>query len=927
MRIYILVISFVFSLSSWAENFYEKALSSYEAQKIDDAYIHLKNALNEDSDNLPAKVLMAKVLVEKGLYRDGIEEFKDVLDLGADPNQFIYEMGRTLLLTKEFDDVISLSEMTNLTQENKVSMLLLKSNAFKEQGKTKQSLATLIQAHTLAPNLLKTKASLAAHYIEQRQFENALTYIEDVIILAPDNARMWHLRGDFYRAQGYGAKALESFEKAHLLDNKDPVVLRSLTHQYAALGLSDKAIALTDVILESAPNDTYIQLLKSRVLISNGDKESAFAILKDIRGQIAQLSEVQKYSDISLSFVSGTSEFLLGNYERAQKELTYYINENPSDLAGMSMLVDVFLKQNQPERVEVLLERYEPLIKKDLALSLRLYNIYLKNNKTFKARGLLAEVEKYFGNNQLIVIAKANYLVKANRSEEAIQLLNSYKPQNFDPYFELNRAKLYMAVNDATAALKISDQLLAHDKNNPEYINFKAAILSNQQVWNQSVELYQQVLALSPELFTAKFNLATAYAAINQHENALKLAAPLYEKYPKNDNVIILFSKLNRDLNNVDVSISALNTLLKAKPRHVKAAELLFSILYSTQQYDKALIEAERLTKLSFLNPVHLTYRAQALTRLGRFDEANIQIGKLLGLSETADNFYQLSLLQADIRDYTAAIKSLDTAIKKSPDTLPFKIQKAKILIALNETKSAKNILSNLYKKDKNNPNILFAQGLASVKDKKFVNAANKFSSALTLDTSFNAAYIKLYQLALKGIKQNEFVAQSKALLNKSPNNYLIRNLFADYYLINGQYQQALPHYLTLEVSGGMNKESLLNNIAYIYSRSDEEQAQTKALTYIEKAYALNQSSYSTLDTFGAILAKQGDFNGSLEKLRQAYAINSNNPSICYHLAYTLAKMNRLDDAIVELNKALAMNIKFAEETDAKQLLKELTKT
>jgi len=927
MRIYFLLISLVFSASSWAENFYEKALTAYEAQKINDAYIHLKNALNEDSDNLPAKILMAKVLVDKGLYRDGIEEFKDVLDLGADPNQFIYEMGRTLLLTKKFNDVISLSQTPNLTKDNKVSMLLLTSNAYQELGKPKLSLAALIQAHTLAPTVIKTKASLAAYYIEQRMFKEALEYVESAITLAPNNARMMHLRGDYYRAQGYGAKALESFEQAHLLDKEDPVVLRSLAHQYATLGITDKAIKLADLILESAPNDTYIQLLKSRVLLSNGEQERAFSILKDIRGKIAQLSEVQKYSDISLSYVSGTSEFLLGNYERAQKELTYYINEKPTDLAGMSMLVDVFLKQNQPERVEVLLERHEPIIKKDLTLSLRLYNIYLKNNKTFKARGLLAEVEKYFGNNQLIVIAKANYLVKANRSDEAINLLNAYTPQNFDPYFELNRAKLYLAVNDKAAALDISEQLLAEDENNAQYINFKAAILSSQQNWEPALALYKKVLTISPELLTAQLNLATAYAATSEHEKALQLIAPLYEKYPENDNIILLFAKLNRDLNNTDLAINALQALLKSKPRHVQASELLFTIYYSSSDFESALFEAERLSKLSFLNPMHLTYRAQALTRLGRFDEANIQIGKLMGLSESASNFYQLSLLQADTKNYAAAIKSLNIAIKKSPNVERYKIQKAKILIATNATTEAKKLLSQLANKNKNNPNVIFSQGLLELQQNNLNSAFNYFSKALSLDNRFYGAYVKLFQLALKKIQHEKFISQSNKLLELAPENTLIRNLFADFYLVNKQYAQALSHYLLIEETVLARNESLFNNIAYIYSRSDDETAQTKALTYIEKAYALNQSSYTTLDTYGAILAKKGDLNGSLEKLRQAYAINSNNPSICYHLAYTLAKLNRADDAVIELNKALDMKVDFAEKHEAEQLLAELTRT
>ena len=62
---------------------YEQALNAFNDDKFENAYIHLKNSLQADEDNLPAKILMGRVLMVSGYLEEAETEFEEALEAGA----------------------------------------------------------------------------------------------------------------------------------------------------------------------------------------------------------------------------------------------------------------------------------------------------------------------------------------------------------------------------------------------------------------------------------------------------------------------------------------------------------------------------------------------------------------------------------------------------------------------------------------------------------------------------------------------------------------------------------------------------------------------------------------------------------------------------------------------------------------------------
>ena len=66
-KFFIIIIAFIVLPAKSADDYYELALKSFQQTDINSAEIHLKNALKNNPKNLPAKLLLAEVLIEKKL--------------------------------------------------------------------------------------------------------------------------------------------------------------------------------------------------------------------------------------------------------------------------------------------------------------------------------------------------------------------------------------------------------------------------------------------------------------------------------------------------------------------------------------------------------------------------------------------------------------------------------------------------------------------------------------------------------------------------------------------------------------------------------------------------------------------------------------------------------------------------------------------
>jgi putative PEP-CTERM system TPR-repeat lipoprotein len=926
MRYTVLLLSMMLAPFSHASYDYEKAHVAFNANKIEEAYIHLKNALKNTPNDLPSQLLMAKILLQQHHYTDSASLYQEALSNGADINLILNELANALMLSKQYQQVIALNDSGKLNTNNHLQWLLLATNAYNTLDETDKANLYLQQAYVIAPDNINVLQSLTAKFLQQKKHLQASEKIARLLSLFPENAKNWYLQGQLNIAKLEYKQALVAFEKAYKLTPSDPFIQRALANIYTGENRIQDALTIINIVLKDSPSDPFALLLKSRLLSNNNQEEESRLILDDISNRLSLLSDEDKQSNQSLLYVASVSSYVKGDFELAQTQLQTYLKGNSEDLFAINLLVSIYISQGQWDKAQATLENNVLLIKDNLRLSLQLSEIYLQDNKLYKAEQMLNSLPVRFHDTADYTRTKVLLLTRLNQSNEALALLDSFLHQNADPKLLITKALILKENQNIAAAMVIADNLLISDPNNSDFLKLKSALLLAQNKYPNALTIIEQILTIKPNDYTSLFNKASALAAVNKLEPALTICHDLLSRTPGASQVLILQAKINRDLGEVNTAIETLTELIRKEKTNIRALETLLYIYIDQKNNIDAMNLLDQLAKLSFLDPKYIRLKAQVYLALKDQESSNKQIEILSSLAESSKDFYLLAQLQAKANMLLASKVSLEKAISlpetDSTDKLNIEFALVNIHLTLQDYPASNILLNAMEQQHQNNSQTALFRGHYYYAQQQFLPAQAHYLNALMLDKKNSQALIKLYQLAQLNIKNNDFKKTVSALLVDFPDYHLARNLLADNYLNNGELLAAKPHYEKLvSVKHLKNKAAILNNLASIVQFEDLGQAKF----YAKQAVEINSTSAAFLDTYGWIIAQQGNYDSALNLLRNAYAMDSNNPSISYHLAYILTKLKRNEEALTALKQSLDNKSTFSERIQAEKLLKSLT--
>jgi putative PEP-CTERM system TPR-repeat lipoprotein len=893
--------------------YFEDAKSAFEQDDFESAYIHLKNALQDDPAHLPSKLLMGQLLLVTGYTNEAIVELNEALEFDADYNLVVIPLAQAYLLLSNNQAVLDLTT-NNLVPHNVFELSLLKGNAASNIGDSAGAQYWYQQALRIKPNNTRAINSFAGHLLEYNQVEQALGLVNLAISLAPNSARAWHLKGKLEQQKGNYETALSHYSQSYDIDRRDPLIKRSLASVYVELGNYEVALQYLDEILKQTPDDPNALVLKGRILALTNEDELSRQALEDISQKLSLLDTDEKAKRSSLTFLSGLTAYLAGNFETALNEFELYVQSNSGNLNAIALLADTHLKLGQSKLALDLLENNERVVANNQAVSIVLCDLYLANGQSYKCDSLISELKRIHGESSSLVLLQAKSLQQRKKYDEALTLLNNNLENPNTPASVLLYATLYMQLEQPTEALSRVEQLVQLAPQNLYFLNLKAEVLIRLENFVEADKVVTQMLSEESTYYSARLNKARIYYLRSQLTESEQMLLSILEENRQDIQANILLGQTLMAQSRFD---EALPYLLLAKNRDLTntvAQSLVIEAFIQQGDYTGALIEVDELLKSDLLNPEYLEQKADILLALDRIDEARKQLNLLFGQwQDNPTKLLQLSQLQIRTGDFGNAESSLLRALTLLPNSVSLRLAYSRLLLQTNNIEKAQPILEKLHTENKENADVLLLLGDLSFVKQDLEAARKYYLSSYQQANSYKLALIKLYQLANQGIGATDFVTDIEPLIEIYPDNHFQKHIIADFLLTNGEQERATPYYMQLiNIDDIPNKHNIFNNLANIYLNTDLAQAKS----FITQAQSIRNTP-EILDTKGWILAKEESYDEALNLLRQAYARQSNNPAIRYHIGYTLEKMGRKQEAKNELAAALQTNNEFEEREKA----------
>jgi putative PEP-CTERM system TPR-repeat lipoprotein len=909
------------------KNHYEEALQAYNRQDIETAYIHLKNALQQNERYLPAKLLFVKILIDKLRYEAAEQVLNDVIEQGVDNNLIVSPLGEIILSRGKFEQALTFAD--NMELENKALLVYghIKARAYIGLDNLEKAEAEYQSILSNKPNNLDALLGLATVYIYQKNSKKAKAQLIRANDIDSNNEILWQLKGHLARSDSQFDDAINYLIKANELGPKNIETLRILIGCYVDIKNFSRANQVADKALEISKNDPQTTFMKALILQELNQPELSKKTLTKLSNQLSKVDETYLQSQPQLLLLDAMSSYVQENWVQAESKFNRYLGQtsSQSDVREIMLLADVYQQLQVPKDALLLLEKNEKYLISNKQYALILAGLYLKFNYNFKADYILSKLRVDYPEDEAVLILSANVLEDSGSIKQALALLENVKVNGSENY-QFALALLSLRTGDFQKSLNYIEPLSDIYPDNVSYHLIMAQILIELKQNDKAHSIIENLYLKHPE----NSEIITSYALLKFNQGNLGIAKKVLSdvavKNKSNNQSALLLAKVEYKLGNREVAIEELERQARISSTEAVALNELANIYIFEQNWQVALSVVDRILRNQRLNVDALFKKAKVLISLKQLDKSKHLLDLLISLvKENIPMLMKLSQLQLQVEDISGAEYSQEKALRLSPNSLPIVIELINIKIKRQKVAEAIELLSYIKETtDPDNVSLSILQGDIFNASNKTLEAFNAYLKALKQEYNNVSAIRKLYQLSQTESLSVKFTAELSTLVAQNPKLLLHRHLLADHLLQHKHFKKAKHQYLILLKNDipTIKRALALNNLAIIYIKDKDFPA---ALETSYEALIIAPTMPDIIDTVGWVLVLSDELYLGLSYLRQAYSLSSTSPNIQYHIAYTLAKLQRVDEAKELLTKLIDLPADFEEHSLSRQLFNKLS--
>lgn len=571
-----------------------KAQQLEQADKCGEAKVEARNALKLDPNAAGAYLVLGKCAMKEQNWRNAFGSFNRALELEPDNLDAMENMARLYLMANEVQKAKELVDQLLAKNPSSINYRIVKAGVYMREKQLAPAMQVLREVLAEAPQNEEAVVGLATAYIEngeleeakalvtnalqhnaksaifvnymvniailQRDFDTAITYLQQLRALQPDNEKITLRIADMYlvtKRTDEAVKYLEDELKA--APGKAELRSRLAELMYNA-GKNEEGVA----IIDQAPSMTpLLYMTKATGLIRQKKTEEAVAALKtvseDANAGVDALAAKQRLAEI----------YTLSNKsDEAMKELNEIIQRNPGDNKAMALRGRIqYLRGNYNEAVNDL-------------------RVVIRDNPKDSASALaLAESQRLMGNPKLgedtlrasisanpsyapAYLVLANLLRSQNNIAGALDVLkngaeSAQVPDLHFAYVDgLVSQKQYRdAQNYLTKLIESKPDLAV-----PGYIRL-AAMNAEQRKFREARDYYAKALEINPDLYQAAEGYVLMEVAAGRTQQVLKWAQDRAKVRPEDPNSTALLAEVYNESKNYNAAIGAFKDASKLAPQ------------------------------------------------------------------------------------------------------------------------------------------------------------------------------------------------------------------------------------------------------------------------------------------------------------------------------------------------------------------------
>jgi putative PEP-CTERM system TPR-repeat lipoprotein len=881
------------------------------------AMAELKAVVEKKPDHVAARLALARLYWKLGESEAAQTQIDYAQKIGATDAQSRELASRILLQQGHYPDVVSLLQTDRALPEATRRTLLAEANIGLQQWTEAEN--NLAAATAASPGSIEPQLQEARLEEAQGQLESAASTLQRAVASSPTSTEAWMLLGQLYGVQQNYHESALAFERgrtAGLNQLTQPEVLFLLVGEMESQ-LRDgdlSAAGATQSRLEAHFGPLLVtRYFSSRLAFSRGDYQAA-------------ASEARRALQISADYqpahlVLAAALLGQGSLEQAQQELSEFVAKHPDSAAGRSLLARLYMVRQQPDKAREVLVGASGQKQVDPRLDWLMGAALMQSGQQDAG---LSYLEKSFAERKNDLSARldlARAYIAADYGEKALELLQEITPQARSATTQALFAAASITGKQPAEARQALDQLLSASPQNAVLLEISGRFALRSGDRARAEHDLRASIALEPQAAPARMDLARLEVQNSDRDAAEKELRDLVKLQPRYQPAYLALAELAMQRDDRTQARQVLEGAVAADPKSVEARLGLAQLALMANDQNRAQIFLDQALAVSANRGKVLEAEGRQLFNNGRVDAALARFQEAVDTGERRAAL-DLARAQFSLGRIDAARNTLDALLSTSPT--PDLARAASLLLVRMDASAGRydQALKRLAELRRTGVDTTVAdelQGDVEVAAHHMDSAAKLYDKALNQKPSAD--------LVLKSFHarrdSNTTEPQSVLLkwLHDNPGDVRVRFALASYQQRLGQRTEAVSQYERLIATPAGRSPAALNNLACLYSDSDDG----RALALARAAHDAAPNAANISDTYGWILVKGGRITQGLPLLEQAAAKLPMNPDVQYHLAAARAQSGDKAGATAIIATLLKSQDKFDARPDAAKLLQTLS--
>ena len=874
------------------------------------ATVVLKNVTEAAPADPEARVLLAKVYLDRG---DGISADKEIrmaIKLGTGSALTMPILARSLLLEGQFQKLLDETAKESVHQDP--VLLALRGDAWlalDQHAEARDVYQRLLGVHN---EFIPALVGLGRMAYLEGDAAAAASYAARALAAGPDDTDALLFQGDLQRARNQPELALATYDRVLKLHPTHRSAHIEKAYLETSLGRFDAAQADLAAAKALTPSSVLVAYTQGLLDYSKGDDRAALeSVQKVLRVAPEHMPTV---------LLAGAISQRLDSPYQAEHHLRHYLDKNPDSVLARKMLASTLLRtRHTPDALAVL----------GPALGDTQHDVQLLAlaGETFMQARDFGKAEEYFGRASLLAPKQAQLrtslaLSKLGKGQQAaaisdLQAATKLDGGSLQAGAALVRTELGLRhVDQAFAAVEALERA---QPASPAVVDLKGIVYIAKGDATRARASFERALTLDSAYFPAAENLAQLDLRQDRRADARTHLLAFLDKNKRSVAAMSVLASLSASENKSDEATRWLEQAAAVDPAAVGTAVNLIAHYLRTGAHEKALTLARKLRIAHPDNPDLLDLLGRAQLSSGEVNNA-LSTYKTLAvtLPRSAAAQMQVAALELQTKNTVAAEDYLKSALAIQPDFPAAQLALAELHTRKGHFALAQMVAGQLQAKHPTASAGFQLEGDILMSQHRAAEALPLFEQAQARTPS-NELVVKIVHALRVDGKADAAQRRLAGWLQAHPDDLRVLLYKAELLTADKQFKLAAEQLEALRARAPQNVV-VLNNLAMAYLQADDGRAAQVA----EQASALAPNEPMVLDTLGWILVEKGDTERGLTVLQRASAQAPDSREIKFHLAMGLLKSGDKLAARKQLEALVAGNAQFAQADEVRAALKRL---